>query len=241
MKAAQFSDNLRAQAGLSKLFQGLFFSSILLNSILALALASLAQRAEKTVFVPPEIHKTFWVDGEHVDPAYLEQMGLFVIQNYATYTPLSKSYQDGVLLNLVDPAAYPDLSVRLKQSELRIKGQNLTQIFHPISVQVNVNTFSVAVIGNQDRHIVDKRLGGSMRKAYLVQFRYRNGKVTILSLKETSPVRPFEDLPVKGTPQPEVEESSMLDAQEVIPDDMPPSPPPPPSAEEENDFQKEAS
>jgi conjugal transfer pilus assembly protein TraE len=223
MKIEAHSENLSARAGLSRVFQAILGVSLFLNLLLAFSIAGFSQRSEKTTLVPPEIHKSFWVDGEKIDPSYLEQMATYSVQLFATFTPVSLPYQNSVLQKLVDPKAYPDLSVAMKQNELRVNAQNLTQVFYPAEIQLRAKTNTAVLIGNQNRFVGDKPLGGTARKAYLVQFAQTSGRISIIALRETSLTNPFAELPDDPAQQ--------QDEQPPLPADMPPPPPPAPDAE----------
>jgi conjugal transfer pilus assembly protein TraE len=242
MKIETLSENLTARAGLSRSFQAILVVSLLSNLLLAFAVAGFSQRAEKTILIPPEIHKSFWVDGEKIDPPYLEQMATYSVQLFATFTPASLPYQNSILLKLVDPKAYPDLSVATKQNELRVSGQNLTQVFHPVEIQLRAETNTAVLVGSQNRFVGDKPLGGAARKAYLAQFAQTNGRITIIALRETSLTNPFSDLTDDHIRQQDEQSSLPVTNSSpgaTSPIDMPPPPPQAPDAEAQSQSLRE--
>ena len=80
--------DIQARAGIGKVFQLILAVSLLVNILLAATLLTM-DRTVRTILTPPEINKTFWVDGRSLGPEYLEQMGVWVIQQFATVTPSS--------------------------------------------------------------------------------------------------------------------------------------------------------
>jgi len=241
MKIDALKDSLEARGGISRTFQFVLFVSLLVNLFLVIGVAGLAYRSTKTILVPPTITKTFWVDGENIDPVYLEQMTTYVIQLFASYTPTSIAYQNSVLLTLVDPKAFPDLSLAMKQNELRVKGQNLTQVFYPIEIQMDTKKNSAVLIGTQKRFIGEKSLGGAERKAYLVRYGSHLGRATVVALRDTNLLHPFQD-------QADVEDSQDTDFTVAEPvtgtsvthervQDFPADLPPPPPRSSETDAQ----
>lgn len=181
--------DLEAKAGLSRTFQAILAASILTNVFMASALATM-DKTVRTVMMPPEVTKSFWVDGRSVSPEYLEQMGTWVIQQFANVTPGSADYQKDSILRYVHPSVYGDLNVRFQLGANRLKAENISKYFFPREVRLSQQMQAVALIGVQQTWIADKRAGDEM-KAFLVSFHYDGAKVTIKELRETGIKDPF--------------------------------------------------
>lgn len=185
--------DVEARGGVSKAFQMILGASLLTNVFMAGAFVTM-DRTVRTILVPPEINKTFWVDGRSIGPEYLEQMGSWVISQFATVSPATVEFQSNNLLKYVHPSIYGDLAVRFKMGANRIKAENLSKIFTPREVRISEKGQSVAFIGLQTTWIADKRVPGDEMKAYLVTFDYDGSRVYIKELRETSPAKPFDPL-----------------------------------------------
>lgn len=183
--------DVEARAGVTKAFQLILGASLLINVFLAGAFFTM-DRTVRTVIVPPEINKTFWVDGHNIGPEWLEQMGSWVISQYATVSPQTVDYQNSVILKLVHPSVNGELSVRFKMGANRLKQENMSKIFMPREVRISEKGQAVALIGTQMTFITDKRVPGDQVKAYLVVFDYDGSRTFIKELRETNPVRPFD-------------------------------------------------
>ena len=183
--------DVEARAGVTKAFQMILAASLATNVFMAGAFLTM-DRTVRTVLVPPEVTKTFWVDGRSIGPEYLEQMGSWVVSQYATVSPSTIDYQNATLLKYVHPSVHGELSVRFKMGANRLKAENMSKIFMPREVRVSEKGQGVAFIGNQVTFIADKRVPADELKAYLVMFDYDGSRVYIKEMRETSPTRPFD-------------------------------------------------
>ena len=183
--------DVEARAGVTRAFQLILAASLLTNVFMAGAFVTM-DRTIRTIFVPPEISKTFWVDGRTVGPEYLEQMGSWVVSQYATVSPATIDYQNSLLLKYVHPSVNGDLAIRFKVGANRLKSENMSKIFMPREVRISEKGQSVVLIGTQITFIADKRVPNDELKAYLVGFDYDGSRVFIKELRETNPLKPFD-------------------------------------------------
>lgn len=193
MQVKALVHELQVRTGLGRLTLGILGVALLTNSLLAGAILTM-DRTVRTVFVPPTITKSFWVDGRTLSGDYLEQMGDWVVYQYATVTPSSVDYKAAQLLKYVHPSVHGELAVRFKQGANRLKHENLSHFFTPRDVRISEQTNAVAFIGTLSSWIADKRLPGDPLKAYLVVFDWDGSQTTIKELRETNPRSPFEPL-----------------------------------------------
>lgn len=190
--------DVEARAGVSKVFQIILGASILTNILLAGVLLTM-DKTVRTVFVPPEITKTFWVDGRTIAPEYLEQMGTWAIGLFATVSPTSADYQASQLLKYAHPSVYGDLAVRFKAGANRLKQENLSRIFFPREVRISDQGKAVALIGIQQTWIGGQRIPGDEVKAYLAAFDYDGSRTYLKELRETNAYKPFDAAPASIT------------------------------------------
>lgn len=202
MLLSKLMADVEARGGVTRSFQMILAVSLLTNCFMAGAFFTM-DRTVRTILTPPEISKSFWVDGRSLSPEYLEQMGSWVIQQYATVTPSSIDSQSNTLLRYVHPSVHGDLSIRFKVGANRLKAENLSKIFMPREVRISEKGQSVAFIGAQSTWIADKRIPGDEMKAYLVTFDYDGSRTFIKELRETSPVKPFDPPVVQPTAETE--------------------------------------
>ena len=184
-------EDLQARAGISKVFQAILLTSFVVNVLLAATLLTM-DRTVRTILAPPEINKSFWVDGRRLSAEYLEQMGSWVVSQFATVAPGSVEYQTQTLLKYVHPSVHGDLAVRFKRGANKLKADNISKVFMPREVRASESTGMVAFIGTQSMWVGDKRVPGDEVKAFLVQFDYDGSRTYIKTLRETNPKKPFE-------------------------------------------------
>lgn len=191
MLLSKLMADVEARGGVTRAFQMILGASLLTNVFMAGAFFTM-DRTVRTILSPPEISKSFWVDGRTLSPEYLEQMGSWVIQQYATVTPSSIDYQSNLLLKYVHPSLYGDLAIRFKIGSNRLKADNMSKIFMPREVRISEKGQSLVLIGAQSTWIADKRVPNDEMKAYIVTFDYDGSRTFIKELRETSHLKPFD-------------------------------------------------
>ena len=77
--------------------------------------------SERTVIVPPNIDKSFWVSKDKASREYLEQMGYFLMQLTLNVTPQSVDHQAKLLLQYAAPASFGELRTALLAAAERLK------------------------------------------------------------------------------------------------------------------------
>jgi conjugal transfer pilus assembly protein TraE len=208
MRLNKLIEDIESRTGVTRAVQLILMISLMTNALMAAGFVTM-DKTVRTVLTPPEINKTFWVDGHRLSPEYLEQMGSWVISMFATVSPASVEYQTQTLLKYVDPSVFGDLSVRFRMSANRLKADNLTQIFLPREVRISEQGAAVAFIGTQSSWVADKRVPGDEQKAFLVAFAYDGARTFIKELRETDVKRPFDEA---ADPGPDGYESAALQA-----------------------------
>lgn len=183
-------EDVEARTGVSRVFQMILGASLLTNVMMAGAIMTM-DRTVRTVMVPPEISKSFWVDGRTLSPEYLEQMGTWVISQFATVSSTSIDMQNAALLKLVHPSQHGELSVRFKLAANRLKAENLSRVFQPREVRINEKDQSLALIGTLMTWVGQNRVPADKLTAYVVGFHYDGSRTTVKELREADPANPW--------------------------------------------------
>lgn len=155
-------------------------AAILLASNLALA-AGLAFNAgnERTVIVPPEIHKTFWVENDRVSREYLEEMSVWFAQTGLTVSPDSADYQAQRFLRRTSPRARGALKTRLALEAGRLKRNDASQVFYlSKGIAVDERGMQTAVSGTLVTLIGDKQVK-SEDKTFRIRFSMESGEIRV--------------------------------------------------------------
>jgi hypothetical protein len=92
-------DNHRAEITFMRIAVGGLVLALLANAGALLGVAG----SERTVLVPPEVHKSFWVSGEKVSGDYLQEMAYWYAGLALNITPHVAEYQKGSLPQIRRP------------------------------------------------------------------------------------------------------------------------------------------
>lgn len=160
----------------------LLFASIAINILMALAVIKLAGN-ERTIVVPPNIQKSFWVDNDKVSANYLEQMGSYIAYLVLNSSPTTVDYQNEIIMRYVAPAYYGQFETDSKASAERLKRDNVSQVFLPNKIQVEENSVRVGIGGTLSTYVNSAKVS-DVRKGYVIEFIYREGKIYLKSFKE---------------------------------------------------------
>lgn len=155
------------------------------------ALFSLAG-SEKTILVPPDINRTFWVGSSTASSEYLEQMAYWYAGLALTITPGSADYQDGLFLKYAAPESAGQLQADMGARADFLKKNNTSTQFSVRNIKVDKDNLRVALAGTLDTWVSDKKAGERMA-TYMIGFKFINGKLYVSKFKETGDQDPFGD------------------------------------------------
>jgi conjugal transfer pilus assembly protein TraE len=128
MKLAWMAEDIASARRATSFLVALLVGSMLVNLVLALFAVRLSGH-ERIVIVPPNIHKTFWVESDRVSSEYLEQMGYFLMQLTLNVTPQSVDHQAKLLLQYAAPASFGELRTALLAAAERLKRDGASTVF----------------------------------------------------------------------------------------------------------------
>lgn len=138
---------------------------------------------ERVLVVPPTLNKTFWVEGERVSSAYLEQMGGFLAWLVLDISPGSVDWKKEVLLSYVEPDQFEALRTQQDLQADRLKRLNAST-----SLEVQ------EMVGNEDEQSLVLRGRLSLRingvitstepRAYRLEFSHRAGRIHLKTFRE---------------------------------------------------------
>ena len=190
MKLAWMAEDIAGARRATSFLVALLVGSMLVNLILALFAVRLAGH-ERIVVVPPSIHKTFWVESDHVSSEYLEQMGYFLMQLTLNVTPQSIDHQAKLLLQYAAPASFGELRTVLLAAAERLKRDGASTVFSAQDLVVDERTLRVGVRGQLTTFLSDRRVS-EVSKAYAIELQYAGGRLFLKAFRETNPNDPLE-------------------------------------------------
>jgi conjugal transfer pilus assembly protein TraE len=193
MKLAWMREDIASVRRATTFLVVLLVGSMLVNLVLAVFTMRLAGH-ERIVVVPPNIHKTFWVESDRVSSEYLEQMGYFLMQLTLNVTPQSVDHQAKVLLQYAAPASFGELRTALLAAAERLKRDGASTIFSARDVLVDERALKVGVRGQLTTFISDRRVS-DVSKGYAIELQYSGGRIFLKAFRETNPNDPLENQP----------------------------------------------
>lgn len=175
-------------SSVDRAFTGRILSYSLLLSmalnVLVMGTFLLRDRTHRETLVPPTIHKTFWVEDENVDPAYLEQMGVFLLQLILNTTPATSDVSVTTFLKYTGPESYGRLEKVLRAQAAQLKAGAVSTAFYPRAVTTAPDAKNaIAISGVLAAFGADKRLP-DRAITYILRFRYSGGKLYLSELSE---------------------------------------------------------
>lgn len=189
MKLSKFTaerDNQRAEILFMRIAVGGLVLALLANAGASFSVAG----SERTILVPPEVHKTFWVSGQKVSAEYLQEMAYWYAGLALNVTPHVADYQKDLFLKYAAPSEYGRLQAEFGARTEFIRKNNAATQFSPQSVMADEAAMKVALTGVLLTWVGDKK-ASEKQTTYVVGFRYLNGRLHVSEFKETSDQDPF--------------------------------------------------
>ena len=189
MKLDKFTserDNHRAEILFMRIAVGGLVLALLANAGASLSVAG----SERTILVPPEVHKTFWVSDQKVSAEYLEEMAYWYAGLVLNVTPHLADYQKNLFLKYAAPSDYGRLQAEYGARTEFIRKNNASTQFSPQSVMPDEAAMKVALTGVLLTWVGDKK-ASEKQTTSVVGFRYLNGRLHVSEFKETSDQDPF--------------------------------------------------
>ena len=159
---------------------------VLLSVCQLLSLAGIVSLigSERTVIVPPNIDRTFWVTRDKASREYLEQMAGYVTWLMLDVSPSTIDWKRNVLLNYVAPDQHAAMKTKMDLEADRLRTNNAATSFLVQQFTANEKEQSVVVAGRLRRQINGADIGEPDTRAYFAQFEYAGGRVHIKTFKE---------------------------------------------------------
>lgn len=155
-------------------------------------LAAKFVRPEKTIIVPPEINKSFWVSGDTFSREYLEEMAYWYAGLALNITPVVSDYQMELFLKFAHPADYGRLQGEMGARANFLKKNNTATLFSVRTITTDEKNLRVALSGTLYTYTADKK-AGERNTTFMVGFKRMNGRLYVSEFKETSDQNPFGD------------------------------------------------
>ncbi len=150
-------------------------------------------RHERIIISPPELHQSYWVEGNRFSEGYLEEMGVFFAHLLLDVSAETLLYQGEVALRSVDADSYSRIKTKIFADAARLKKENVTSRFEPKKARVSRDQLEVQLKGTMTQYVSGKSVS-SFEETFVVRFSAYKGKLFLkdFALLETKNVK-FND------------------------------------------------
>jgi conjugal transfer pilus assembly protein TraE len=159
---------------------GILSAGLLLVVILQMIL--LFFKDTKIIVHPPETRQEYWIEGNKFSPSYLEEQASYFAHLLLDITKDNLMYQGDILMRYVDPRAHGDFRMRMMEDQIRLKRDDLSLIFVPVTCEVFPESLAVEITGDLNGYVASKRIS-THRETYRVQFSNIKGRLFLQSFK----------------------------------------------------------
>jgi type IV conjugative transfer system protein TraE len=181
-RALNFEYQRNAMLGLS----AVLLATVLLQSICLLF------RNEKTIILPPEVRREFWVEGNRFSPEYLEEQAVYMAHLALDADKATFPYQTEILLRYADVGACAHLRERFEKRLKRLDRNNASAKFDVSEVTVYPEKNSATVSGNFMRFVGTKQTA-AQRRSYRIDFTVRRGRLLLKDIQKVGGNEDEED------------------------------------------------
>lgn len=185
----RYQNDLRAQRKSNRTL-GAVLALLGVCQLISLVVIASIVGSERTVIVPPNIDKSFWVSKDKASREYLEQMAGYVSWLMLDVTPSTVDWKRNVLLNWVAPDQHAAMKTKMDLEADRLRTNNATTSFLIQQLTADEKEQSVLITGRLRRQINGTDVAEPATRSYLAQFHYTGGRVHIQTFKEIPNVQP---------------------------------------------------
>lgn len=180
------TDNARLEIRFLRILAGGLALALIVSAGAALKLSG----TEKTIVLPPDIKRSFWVSGASASKEYLEEMAYFYAGLALNITPAVSEYQNKLFLHYAAPAEYGRLQAELGARAAFLKKNNASTHFAVRTISTDDEALRVALSGTLSTWASDKK-AGDRSVTYVVGFRLMNGRLYVTEFRETESNNPL--------------------------------------------------
>jgi len=161
------------------------------NLLLAATVAG-TDTTEKIVIVPPVIERPFWVKGAEMSREYLEEMSRYLAGLVLNVTPKSVESGIDIFLRYVAPASYGQIRARMTAQADRLRRDDVSTAFYPVSYQTRPKKRQVVITGDFVT-VVGKQIVSKVRRSWRFAYTYTGGRLWIAEFLEVKSEDPFAE------------------------------------------------
>jgi conjugal transfer pilus assembly protein TraE len=175
----QKSSNIFAENRLLKFVVVALGIAVIINT----AGVFLALDRQQVILVPPTINSRVAVSGDKASDEYLKEFTRYILNLALTYNPVSARPQFSELLAIYDPAQFQATRKELYALADKIENTKAASVFYINSIVSDAGKHQLEVSGTKRTYMADQKVEDA-QKAYLIEYRFENGKFVLVRLYE---------------------------------------------------------
>jgi conjugal transfer pilus assembly protein TraE len=135
---------------------------------------------QKVVILPPKMSKPFWVAGNQVSKAYLEQMGQFIAFYLFNINANTAKISIENILPFVEPKYYGEIKKVLYEQVAYIEDNDISRVFYPSVVKVDKKG-ELKVIGIL-KDLISNKVVSTRQVKLNIKYKIKQGRFWITSI-----------------------------------------------------------
>jgi len=166
-------------------FQAIIIYALLFIVLLQGIMLYRATTNKMVVVIPPRVDREFWVSGENLSYAYIEQVAVYLADSLLSVAPpnVDKALTRVMPFLTTDPAQVKEIRDSFAAYAKAVKENDWWQSFYPMRVVVNEKQQRIDVYGVLRKMTGNIYVGQENNKVISFNYEVRNGRLIITGVK----------------------------------------------------------
>lgn len=158
---------------------------IAISSVASAALSIYAIDREKVIILPPVVDERIVISGNDVNEGYIKLFTRYSTSLFLNYSPASFKNQAGDLLQLASPEFFQSLHKQLLNLEDTITKLQVSSVFYPERITVNLNKKEVTVQGMRRQYAQHSLIDEGIRM-YKIKYTIIHGRFFLEAITDST-------------------------------------------------------
>ncbi|NAZ24097.1 MAG: hypothetical protein GU346_06565 [Thermocrinis sp.] len=166
-------------------FQAIIIYALLFIVLLEGIMLYRAATNKVVVVIPPKVDKEFWISGENLSYAYIEQVAVYLADSLLSVSPanVDKSLSRVMPFLTTDPAQVKEIRDSFAAYAKAVKENDWWQSFYPMKVVVDEKQKRIDVYGVLRKMTGNVYVGQENNKVISFNYEVRGGRLLITGVK----------------------------------------------------------
>jgi conjugal transfer pilus assembly protein TraE len=166
-------------------FQAIIIYALLFIVLLEGIMLYRVANNKTVVVIPPKVDREFWVSGESLSYAYMEQVAVYLADSLLSVAPpnVDKALTRAMPFLTTDPAQVKEIRDSFAAYTKAVKENDWWQSFYPMKVMVDEKQRRIDVYGVLRKMTGNVYVGQENNKVISFNYEVRNGRLIITGVK----------------------------------------------------------